>query len=105
MKTIVALFVALVILLPVSGNATTLTITSGSAFLNQGAVAGSGPSLILFGGNGFSVFMMREPSFFGDLSPAFSGEPFVKSMQFYSSFFGGLADVRVGTEQRSEERR
>jgi len=100
MKTTVALVIALLTLLPHAANATTLTITSGSIVLNWQVQSGGGGvgSLMLFGGDDFSVQQGREPGFFGDFSPAFGVEPFVQSIQFYTGFFSGIADVRVGTE-------
>jgi len=97
MKTTVALFIALVTLLPHSANATTLTITSGGIVLNQGVEACCG-SLITFGGDDFSVFQIREPGFFGDFSSAFGVEPFVQPILFYTGVFSGIADVRVGNQ-------
>jgi hypothetical protein len=100
MKTTVALVIALLTLLPHAANATTLTIASGSIVLNWQVESGGGGvgSLMLFGGDDFSVQQGREPGFFGDFSPAFGVEPFVQSIQFYTGFFSGIADVRVGTE-------
>ena len=92
MKTTIALFFALVILLPHSANAETLTITGGRADLHD-----SVGSLIFFGGPGFSVFQTREPFVFG-LTRAFGVEPFVLFTGFNSSFLGGMAEVRVGTQ-------
>ena len=92
MKTTIALFFALVILLPHSGNAETLTITGGRADLHDDV-----GSLIFFGGPGFSVFQTREPHVFG-LTGAFGVEPFELFTGFNSSFFGGMAEVRVGTQ-------
>jgi len=97
MKSTVALFFALVLLLPHSANATTLTITSGSIQLVQGVPA-SGGSLAYFRGDDFSVSLSREPGYFGDLSPAFGVEPVVKSIQFYTGYYIGYAIVWVGTE-------
>jgi hypothetical protein len=97
MKTTVALFFALVILLPHSANATTLTITVGRAVLTQ-PVSYGGENTILFAGSGFEVYQSREPTFFGDLSRAFGVEPFLQPILFYSSRFSGLVDVQVGTQ-------
>jgi hypothetical protein len=95
MKTTVALFIALVTLLPHSANATTLTIISGSAVLNQEAGTGREGSVISFGGVDFSVYQTQEPVSF-HLIPAFGVEPFVQPIPFYTGYFRGIADVRVG---------
>ena len=97
MKTTVALFIALVTLLPHSANATTLTITSGSIVLNQGVEACCG-SLMTFGGDDFFVYQIREPGFFGEIRSAFGVEPFVESILIYTGIFG-IADVQVGSQQ------
>jgi hypothetical protein len=82
----------LVTLLPHSANAETLTITRGRADLSDDV-----GSLIFFGGPGFSVFQTREPGVFG-LIGAFGVEPFELFTGFNSSFLGGMAEVRVGTQ-------
>jgi len=97
MKTTVALFIALVTLLPHSANATTLTITLGSAVLNSEVGPGGEGSVISFGGDNFSVYQTQEPASF-EFSPAFGVEPFVQSIPFHTGLFRGIADVRVGTE-------
>ena len=97
MKTTVALFIALVTLLPHSANATTLTITSGSIVLNQGVEACCG-SLMTFGGDDFFVYEIRDPGFFGEIRSAFGVEPFVESILIYTGIFG-IADVQVGSQQ------
>jgi hypothetical protein len=97
MKTTVALFIALVTLLPDSANATTLTITSGSAVLNQEFGPGGEGSVISFLGNDFSVYQGQEPNSF-ILTPAFGVQPFVEFIPFYTGLFRGVADVRVGTQ-------
>ena len=94
MKTTVALFFALVILLPHSANAETLTITGGSIYLDQAVGPGSF-SLVRFGGDDFSVEQMKE--FAGVSGAAFGAEPYVHFMNFLSSL-SGLADVRVGSQ-------
>ena len=95
MKTTVALFIAILTLLPHSADATTLTITSGSAVLNQNAFTGS---LIFFGGDDFFGNLLREPGFFGDFGPAFGVEPFVQPILIYNSP-SGVAHVGVGTQE------
>ena len=97
MKTTVALVIALVTLLPDSANATTLTITSGSAVLNSEVGPGVEGSVISFGRNDFSVYQTQEPASF-EFSRAFGVEPFLLSIPFYTGLFRGTADVRVGTE-------
>ena len=94
MKTTVALFFALVTLLPHSANAETLTIRGGSIFLDQEVGPGDF-SVVRFGGDDFSVEQMKE--FAGIFGPAFGVEPFVHSINFLSSL-SGLADVRVGSQ-------
>ncbi len=103
MKTTVALFFALVILLPPSANAETLTITFGGARLNQEVGPGGDGSRISFSGpfgamplNGFSVEQTQEPNSF-DFSRAFGVEPFVLPIRFYTGMFRGIAIVRVGS--------
>ena len=95
MKSMAALVFAfaLVTLLPTSANATTLEITRGTVVLSQEL-----GSQMSFSGIGFVVFATEEPGCCGDLSRAFGVEPFVQSIQFYTGFFSGIADVRVGTE-------
>src|SRR4030095_8690045 len=100
MKTTVVLFIGLVTLLPLSANATTLTITSGGAVLNDelfllGAGVGS---WIAFAGDDFSVWQLKEPTSF-QLIPAFGVEPFVQSIGFYSGRFSGAGVVQVGNQQ------
>jgi len=72
MKTTVALVFALVILLPHSANAETLTIRGGSIFLDQEVGPGDF-SVVRFGGDDFSVEQMKE--FAGIFGPAFGGDP------------------------------
>jgi hypothetical protein len=99
MKTTLALFIALVTLLPHSANATTLTITGGTIVTSLAAPFGGGEEqLALFGGDDFSVEQRREPGSSVSPIPAFGVEPFVQTIGFASSPFGGRADVRVGTE-------
>ena len=105
MKTTVALVFALVILLPHSANAETLTITFGGAALNQEVGPGGEGSRIYFQGpfgerplNGFSVEQTREPNSF-NFSRAFGVEPFVLPIRFYTGMFSGIADVRVGSQR------
>ena len=95
MKTTVALFFALVILLPHSANATTLTITFGDVVLTQGAGPRGEGSRIRLAGDDFSVSQVQEEGF--DLSRAFGVEPFVQSIQFYTAY-RTLAQVQVGTQ-------
>jgi hypothetical protein len=73
MKTTVALFFALVILLPHSANATTLTITFGSAVLNQEVGPRGQGAVIRFAGDDFSVLQFQESGSF-DSSRAFGVE-------------------------------
>ena len=63
MKTTVALVFALVILLPHSANAKTLTITGGRADLHD--YVGSANFRSTFGGPGFSVLYTMNHMFFG----------------------------------------
>ena len=100
MKNAVAVFIVLVALLSYSANASTLTITSGSAVLNSEVGPGGEGSLITFRGEDFSVFQTQEPASF-ELSPAFGVEPFVQSISFFTGTFRGIADVRIGTEHCS----
>jgi len=96
MKTTVALFFALVILLPHSANATTLTITFGSAVLNQEVGPRGQGSRIRFSGDDFSVLYGQEESF--NLSRAFGVEPFVQSIPFSLETYRGFIEVQVGTQ-------
>src|SRR5215831_4359058 len=98
MKTTIALFIALVMLLPLSANATTLTIVGGGAVLNSGFFGGLG-SQLSFGGSDFSVFQTLEPGSFVDLNRAFGIEPFVQSISLHSGMFRGIAVVQVGAER------
>ena len=96
MKTTVALFFALVILLPHSANAETLTITFGGAVLNQEVGPRGQGSRIRFAGDDFSVLYGQEESF--DLSRAFGVEPFVQSIAFSLETYRGFIEVQVGTQ-------
>ena len=75
MKTTIALFFALVILLPHSANATTLTITQGFIEL-FGDLSPFGR----FGGDNFSVVALEEGP--GDRSRAFAVDPFIWTFTF-----------------------
>jgi hypothetical protein len=75
MKTTVALFFALVILLPHSANATTLTITQGFiALIEDSSPFGQ------FGGDNFGVVALEED--IGDRSRAFAVDPFIWTFTF-----------------------
>ena len=97
MKTTVALFFALVTLLPHSANATTLTITFGGAVLNQEVGPRGEGSLIRFAGDDFSVLHGQETGSF-DSNRAFGAEPFVHSIRFYTATYRGFVEVQVGTQ-------
>ena len=96
MKTTVALLFAMVILLPHSANATTLTILGGGGVLNSGVGPGGEGSLIRFAGDDFSVYLGEGPGSF-NLSRAFGVEPFVLPIRFYTAD-RRLAEVQVGTQ-------
>jgi len=86
MKTTVALVIALVTLLPDSANATTLTITSGSAVLNSEVGPGGEGSVISFGRNDFSVYQTQEPASF-EFSRASVLSPSCCRHRFIPDFF------------------
>jgi hypothetical protein len=86
MKTMLALAVVLLTLVPHSAYA--LTITQGTIRHNQ-----SSAPLALFGGNGFSVQASEPPSHDEFLFPAFGVDPFAWTMSL-----GSAAIIQVGSE-------
>jgi hypothetical protein len=87
MKTTVALFFALLILLPHSANATTLTITQGFIELIQDfSPVGQ------FGGDNFDVIALEES--IGNRNRAFAVDPFI-----WTFTFSAPSQARVGGEE------
>jgi hypothetical protein len=87
MKITVALFFALVILLPHSANATTLTITQGFIELIQDfSPVGQ------FGGDNFDVIALEES--IGNRNRAFAVDPFI-----WTFTFSAPSQARVGGEE------
>src|SRR4029450_11295229 len=91
MKTIAALVIALVTVVPHSANASPVgKITNGTFTIGE-----EDDSELDFYGAGFTVWAGREPGWFGPLSEWFGVEPIVLGLSLASSD-AGLSFVTVG---------